>query len=65
LWDNPGANLHQSGLEITPEELKEKLENGEDIILIDVREPVEYEINRIEGSKLIPLSKLPEKSQRT
>jgi molybdopterin/thiamine biosynthesis adenylyltransferase/rhodanese-related sulfurtransferase len=57
----PEQTLHQSGLEITPEELKEKLENGEDIILIDVREPVEYEINRIEGSKLIPLSKLPEK----
>jgi adenylyltransferase/sulfurtransferase len=57
----PEQILHQSGLEITPEELKEKLENGEDIILIDVREPVEYEINRIEGSKLIPLSKLPEK----
>jgi adenylyltransferase/sulfurtransferase len=57
----PEQILHQSGFEITPEELKEKLENGEDIILIDVREPVEYEINRIEGSKLIPLSKLPEK----
>jgi len=57
----PEQILHQSGLEITPEELKEKLENGEDIILIDVREPVEYEINKIEGSKLIPLSKLPEK----
>jgi sulfur-carrier protein adenylyltransferase/sulfurtransferase len=57
----PEQTLHQSGFEITPEELKEKLENGEDIILIDVREPVEYEINRIEGSKLIPLSKLPEK----
>jgi hypothetical protein len=30
----PEQILHQSGLEITPEELKEKLENGEDIILI-------------------------------
>ena len=57
----PEQILRESGLEVTPEELKAKLENGEDIILIDVREPVEYEINRIEGSKLIPLSKLPEK----
>ncbi len=58
---SPEQILQQSGLEITPEELKAKLENGEDIILVDVREPVEYEINRIKGSKLIPLSKLPEK----
>jgi len=57
----PEQILRESGLEVTPEELKAKLENGEDIILIDVREPVEYEINRIEGSRLIPLSKLPEK----
>jgi adenylyltransferase/sulfurtransferase len=47
--------------EITPEELKEKIDKGEDILIIDVREPHEYEINRIEGSRLIPLSVLPEK----
>ncbi|MCS7228718.1 MAG: molybdopterin-synthase adenylyltransferase MoeB [Candidatus Kryptonium sp.] len=57
----PEQALREAGLEITPEELRSKLENGEDIILIDVREPHEYEINRIYGSKLIPLSKLPEK----
>jgi len=56
----PEQILHESGFEITAEELKAKLENGENIILIDVREPHEYEINRIHGSKLIPLSKLPE-----
>ncbi len=57
----PEQMLRESGFEITPEELKQKLENDEDIVLIDVREPHEYEINRIPGSKLIPLSKLPEK----
>ncbi len=57
----PEQALHATGFEITPEELKLKLENGEDIILIDVREPHEWEINRIHGSRLIPLSKLPEK----
>ncbi len=57
----PEQVLRETGFEITPEELKSKLDNGEDIILIDVREPHEWEINRIYGSKLIPLSKLPEK----
>ncbi len=57
----PEQVLREAGFEITPEELKSKLESGEDIILIDVREPHEWEINRIYGSRLIPLSKLPEK----
>ncbi len=57
----PEQVLREAGFEITPEELRSKLESGEDIILIDVREPHEWEINRIYGSRLIPLSKLPEK----
>jgi len=46
-------------LEISPEELKHKLEQGEDIFILDVRNPEEYQISRIEGSKLIPLNELP------
>ena len=42
--------------EITVIELKEKIDNGDDFILIDVREPNEFEIVRIPGSHLIPLS---------
>jgi sulfur-carrier protein adenylyltransferase/sulfurtransferase len=41
---------------ITPLELRDLLESGEKIALIDVREPVEWEINRIEGAVLIPKS---------
>ncbi len=41
--------------EITAAELKNKLDNGEDIQLIDVRQPDEYEFAKIEGAKLIPL----------
>jgi len=44
--------------EITPKELKRVMENLEDIVLLDVREPYEYELCRIEGSKLIPLGEL-------
>jgi len=41
---------------ITPAELKEMLDAGKPLALIDVREPVEWEINRIEGARLIPKS---------
>ena len=37
-------------------ELKLKMDNGEDFILVDVREPHEFEIVRIPGSLLMPLS---------
>jgi molybdopterin/thiamine biosynthesis adenylyltransferase/rhodanese-related sulfurtransferase len=43
---------------ISVRELKSKMDNGETITLIDVRETFEYEIARIEGSRLIPLGEL-------
>jgi sulfur-carrier protein adenylyltransferase/sulfurtransferase len=45
--------------EITPLELKARLDRGDDVIVLDVREPQEYQINRIPGSVLIPLGDLP------
>ena len=47
--------------EMTPRELKERLDSGEPIVVVDVREPQEYQINRIAGSKLIPLGELPQR----
>ena len=41
--------------EITATELKKRMDAGEDIQLIDVRQPDEYDFARIEGAKLIPL----------
>lgn len=41
--------------DITAPELAEKLKNGEDLRLIDVREPHEVEISQLEGEELIPL----------
>ena len=43
---------------ISVRELKAKMDKGETLTLIDVREPFEYEIARIEGSRLIPLGEL-------
>ncbi|HKP10602.1 MAG TPA: molybdopterin-synthase adenylyltransferase MoeB [Blastocatellia bacterium] len=47
--------------EITPAELKAKMDRGDDFVLIDVREPEEYAIARIQGSRLIPRATLPER----
>jgi len=49
--------------EITPVELKQKLDAGETPFILDVREPNEYQINRIAGSILIPLGELPRRYQ--
>jgi sulfur-carrier protein adenylyltransferase/sulfurtransferase len=44
---------------ITAVELREKLDRREKFVLVDVREPFEYDICNIPGSKLIPLGELP------
>jgi sulfur-carrier protein adenylyltransferase/sulfurtransferase len=44
--------------EITATELKSLFDRDEDLQLIDVREPHEYEIARIPGARLIPLGEI-------
>ncbi|MEA3209336.1 MAG: sulfur-carrier protein adenylyltransferase/sulfurtransferase [Chthoniobacter sp.] len=44
---------------ITVQELKAKQDRGDKFVLVDVREPFEYDICRIPGSTLIPLGQLP------
>lgn len=52
----------QTGIpEITPMELKKKMDAHDPFVLIDVREPHEYQICRIPGSKLIPLGEVPKR----
>jgi adenylyltransferase/sulfurtransferase len=43
---------------ITASELKARMDAGDDIQLIDVRQPDEYAFARIEGAKLIPLGEI-------
>jgi rhodanese-related sulfurtransferase len=43
---------------VTPRELKEKLDRGEEPVLLDVREPWEFSLTRIEGSRLIPMAEI-------
>ncbi len=44
---------------VTPKELSEEIKSGKKLLLLDVREPHEYEIAHLEGSKLVPLGELP------
>lgn len=44
--------------EITATELKKRLDAGEDIQIIDVRQPDEHAFAKINGSKLIPLGEI-------
>ncbi|ORV72524.1 molybdopterin biosynthesis-like protein MoeZ [Mycolicibacter hiberniae] len=45
-----------AGSTITPVELRQLLDSGQPLALIDVREPGEWAINRIEGAQLVPQS---------
>jgi sulfur-carrier protein adenylyltransferase/sulfurtransferase len=47
--------------ELTFEDLKRRIDLGEDLFILDVRNPPEYEIGRIPGSTLIPLPDLPQR----
>ncbi len=52
----------QTGIpEITPAEVKKKMDAHEPFVLIDVREPHEFQICRIPGSVLIPLGEVPKR----
>jgi adenylyltransferase/sulfurtransferase len=59
----PQAAAPADDWEITPVELKRRLDAGENLFVLDVREPNEYQINRIQGSTLIPLGELPRRYQ--
>ncbi len=48
-----------SATEISAVELKQRLDRGDTLVIVDVREPNEYQINRIPGSVLIPLGEIP------
>jgi molybdopterin/thiamine biosynthesis adenylyltransferase/rhodanese-related sulfurtransferase/molybdopterin converting factor small subunit len=47
--------------EIDPVEVKAKIDRGDPFVLLDVREPHEYQIARIPTSRLIPLGDLPKR----
>ncbi|MEO8326945.1 MAG: rhodanese-like domain-containing protein [Nitrospirota bacterium] len=44
---------------ITVRDLKARMDKGDKIFLLDVREPHEYSLAKIDGSVLIPLGQVP------
>ena len=59
----PQANAQEAANEvpeISVQDLKQKLDNGESVNVLDVREPHEYEVANI-GARLIPLGELPQR----
>jgi rhodanese-related sulfurtransferase len=53
------GELNLEGIEISAADLKQRLDRGEKMLLVDVREPWEWETCRIEGAKLIPMRTIP------
>lgn len=50
---------------ITPQELNQRLQSGESLVIVDVRSSQEYrQDGHIRGSRLIPLGELSQKSQK-
>ena len=60
-----GAEMSEETIpEITPAELKERLDRGDALTVIDVREPFEWDIGNLGpyGARLIPLGELPDRA---
>ena len=53
-----------SPYEITPQAVKMALTDSKQSILIDVREPAEFALARIEGAELIPMGSIPAELQK-
>ena len=51
-------------LELSPAEVRSRLAAGTGMTLIDVREPDEFQLARLEGSELIPMQSVPTQLQR-
>jgi rhodanese-related sulfurtransferase len=50
--------------EITPEEVKTRLDQGDPFTLLDVREPWEFEAARIAGAQLMPMGDVPARAHQ-
>ncbi len=49
--------------QLSAKELQQKLAQSEELLLLDVREPIEYNFASIAGSTLIPLNQVPQKTK--
>lgn len=56
-----GPRLHNPDWEVTPEQVRQWIKEGEDIFILDVRRPEEWDRARLEEAVLIPLQQLPQR----
>ena len=59
-----GASTRASVQEIQPARLAERLATGENLEIIDVREPFEWELGHIPGARLVPLDRIADEIPR-
>jgi adenylyltransferase/sulfurtransferase len=57
----PAQAMQRGSSDITVEELHRRLQNQEEVFILDVRNPEEFQLCRIPGSTLIPLPQLPQR----
>src|SRR5690242_6104126 len=63
--NGPGSRSRKlMDYEISAEQVKAKLDGGDDFLLLDVREPWEFETARIEGAKLMPMGDVPARAHQ-
>lgn len=55
--------MAQLPLEILPAQVKQMMDEGTPMHLVDVRELMEHQICRIEGAELIPMNTIPQRLQ--
>lgn len=53
-----GEPMRSAVSEIQPSQLAERLEGGEELEIIDVREPYEWQLGHIPGARLVPLGRI-------
>lgn len=51
--------MDMDNIQIEPRELHERMQRGEKVFLVDVREPWEWQLCRLEGAELIPMREIP------
>ena len=54
-------DFQKTKAEITPKELKERLDKGEDLIILDIREPQELSICKLKNTRHIPMGELAQR----
>src|SRR5262245_10397074 len=57
----PAPAAQEDSWETTVDELKRRIDRKDDVLVLDVRNPPEYAICKIPGSKLLPLPELPQR----